>query len=66
MTAYQKMKEKVKEATDQQLKDMYLILGDYENMEAPEIATRMAIEGELERRGMVELDEETYEYRFVR
>lgn len=64
MTAYQRIKENVKTATDEILFDIYNELED--KFEIEEMVVRNAVEGELEDRGLIRWNEETFEYEIVK
>lgn len=64
MKAYEQIKGLVSTATNKALKDMYIQLKESE-MTAEEIAVMTAIESELEKRGIIEFDEDAFEYKFI-
>jgi len=64
MTAYQKIKESIKTATNETLFDIYNELED--KFEVEEMVVRNAVEGELEDRGLIRWNEETFEYEVVK
>ena len=65
MKAFETIKKLVGTATVETLKEMYEELQNSE-LSTEEIATMTAIETELEKRGIIELNEETFEYEFVK
>lgn len=64
MKAYDTIKSLVKKATNENLKEMYVELQSRE-MSMEDIAVMTAIETELESRGIIKLNEESFEYEFM-
>lgn len=64
MKAYETIKSLVKKATNENLKEMYVELQSRE-MSTEDIIAMTAIETELEARGIIKLNEETFEYEFI-
>ena len=64
MRAYNTIKSLVKEAKNETLKEMYLELQNSE-LCTEDIAVMTAIETELETRGVIKLNEESFEYEFI-
>ena len=64
MTAYQRIKENIKTATNEVLSDICNELED--KFEIEEMVVRNAVEGEIEDRGLIRWNEETFEYEIVK
>lgn len=62
---YEAIKKMVQTASNDVLKDMYLALDLNEESSTEETLVFTAIVGEMENRGMVEFDDEAFEYRLV-
>ena len=62
---YEQIKNLVSDASDQMLVDMYKKIIIDEGSDVAEIAVKNAIESELEKRGMITFNEDTFEYDFV-
>ena len=62
---YEQIKNLVSDASDQILVDMYKKIIIDEGSDAAEIAVKNAIESELEKRGIITFNEDTFEYDFV-
>ena len=62
---YEQIKNLVSDASDQMLVDMYKKIIIDECSDVAEIAVKNAIESELENRGIITFNEDTFEYDFV-
>ena len=62
---YEQIKNLVSDASDQMLVDMYNKIIIDEGSDVAEIAVKNAIESELEKRGIITFNEDTFEYDFV-
>lgn len=62
---YEQIKNLVSDASDQMLVDMYKKIVIDEGSDVAEIAVKNAIESELEKRGIITFNEDTFEYDFV-
>ena len=62
---YEQIKNLVSDASDQMLVDMYKKIIIDEGSDVAEIAVKNAIESELENRGIITFNEDTFEYDFV-
>ena len=62
---YEQIRNLVSDASDQILVDMYKKIIIDEGSDAAEIAVKNAIESELEKRGIITFNEDTFEYDFV-
>ena len=62
---YEQIKNLVSDASDQMLVDMYKKIIIDEGSDVAEIAVKNAIESELEKRGIITFNEDTFEYDFV-
>lgn len=62
---YEQIKNLVSDASDQMLVDMYKKITIDEGSDVAEIAVKNAIESELEKRGIITFNEDTFEYDFV-
>lgn len=62
---YEQIKNLVSDASDQILVDMYKKIIIDEGSDVAEIAVKNAIESELEKRGIITFNEDTFEYDFV-
>ena len=62
---YDQIKNLVSDASDQMLVDMYKKIIIDEGSDVAEIAVKNAIESELEKRGIITFNEDTFEYDFV-
>ena len=62
---YEQIKNLVSDASDQMLVDMYKKIIIDEGSDVAEIAVKNAIESELEKRGIITFNEDTFEYYFV-
>ena len=62
---YEQIKNLVGDASDQMLVDMYKKIIIDEGSDVAEIAVKNAIESELEKRGIITFNEDTFEYDFV-
>ena len=62
---YEQIKNLVSDASDQMLVDMYKKIIIDEGWDVAEIAVKNAIESELEKRGIITFNEDTFEYDFV-
>ena len=62
---YEQIKNLVSDARDQMLVDMYKKIIIDEGSDVAEIAVKNAIESELEKRGIITFNEDTFEYDFV-
>ena len=62
---YEQIKNLVSDASDQMLVDMYNKIIIDEGSDVAEIAVKNAIESELENRGIITFNEDTFEYDFV-
>ena len=66
MRAYENIKELVKKGSNEQLKEMYLeIMNRITETETEELVVLTAITTELENRGVIEFNEDTFEYEFI-
>ena len=62
---YEQIKNLVSDASDQMLVDMYKKIIIDDGSDVAEIAVKNAIESELEKRGIITFNEDTFEYDFV-
>ena len=62
---YEQIKNLVSDASDKMLVDMYKKIIIDEGSDVAEIAVKNAIESELEKRGIIAFNEDTFEYDFV-
>ena len=62
---YEQIKNLVSDASDQMLVNMYKKIIIDEGSDVAEIAVKNAIESELEKRGIITFNEDTFEYDFV-
>lgn len=62
---YEQIKNLVSDASDKMLVDMYKKIIIDEGSDVAEIAVKNAIESELENRGIITFNEDTFEYDFV-
>ena len=62
---YEQIKNLASDASDQILVDMYKKIIIDEGSDVAEIAVKNAIESELETRGIITFNEDTFEYDFV-
>ena len=62
---YEQIKNLVSDASDQILVDMYKKIIIDDGSDVAEIAVKNAIESELEKRGIITFNEDTFEYDFV-
>lgn len=62
---YEQIKNLVSDASDQMLVDMYKKIIIDDGSDVAEIAVKNAIESELENRGIITFNEDTFEYDFV-
>ena len=62
---YEQIKNLVSDASDKMLVDMYKKIIIDEGSDVAEIAVKNAIESELEKRGIITFNEDTFEYDFV-
>ena len=62
---YEQIKNLVSDASDKMLVDMYKKIIIDDGSDVAEIAVKNAIESELENRGIITFNEDTFEYDFV-